>query len=149
MTAIPPQVFYGGEGRMAVSRNCCTRAACCNRGTSSKTVRWKRPCSRGARRMAFGLLMDSQAEVLGACKTGAISRVGDAMVRTALYEAAHIMLSRVTRFSSLKRWALDVARRRGLKRAKVALARKLATDLHRMWIDVASFRWGKQAVAAV
>src|SRR5207244_8922514 len=67
--------------------------------------------------------------------TGAVSRVGDAMVRTALYEAAHIMLSRVTRFSSLKRWALDVARRRGLKRAKVALARKLATVLHRLWVD--------------
>ena len=67
--------------------------------------------------------------------TGAISRVGDAMVRVALYEAAHIMLSRATRFSSLKRWALDVAKRRGLKRAKVALARKLATVLHRMWID--------------
>jgi transposase len=81
--------------------------------------------------------------------TGAISRVGDAMVRAALYEAAHIMLSRVTRFSSLKRWALDVARRRGLKRAKVALARKLATVLHRMWVDGANFRWGKQAVAAV
>jgi transposase len=79
--------------------------------------------------------------------TGAISRVGDAMVRMALYEAAHIMLSRVTRFSSLKRWALDVARRRGLKRAKVALARKLATVLHRMWVDGTSFRWGKQAAA--
>jgi transposase len=81
--------------------------------------------------------------------TGAISRVGDAMVRTALYEAAHIMLGRVTRFSSLKRWALDVAKRRGLKRAKVALARKLATVLHRMWVDGTTFHWGKQAVAAV
>lgn len=81
--------------------------------------------------------------------TGAISRVGDAMVRVALYEAANIMLSRVTRFSSLKRWALDVAKRRGLKRAKVALARKLATILHRMWIDGTTFEWGKQAVAAV
>src|SRR4029077_6597940 len=77
--------------------------------------------------------------------TGAISRVGDAVVRMALYEAAHIMLSRWTRFSSLKRWALDVAGRRGLKRAKVALARKLATVLHRMWVDGTSFRWGKQA----
>jgi transposase len=41
--------------------------------------------------------------------TGAISRVGDAMVRVTLYEAANIMLSRVTRFSSLKRWALQSA----------------------------------------
>jgi len=81
--------------------------------------------------------------------TGAISRVGVAMVRMALYEAAHIMLGRVTRCSSLKRWALEVAKRRGLKRAKVALARKLATVLHRMWVDGTTFHWGKQAVAAV
>ncbi len=80
--------------------------------------------------------------------TGGISRVGDAMVRATLYEAAHIMLSRTTRFSSVKRWAMDVAKRRGLKRAKVALARKLATILHRMWRDDADFRWGKQAGAA-
>jgi len=41
-----------------------------------------------------------------------------------------------------------VAKRRGLKRAKVALARKLATVLHRMWVDGTSFRWGKQGVVA-
>jgi transposase len=57
--------------------------------------------------------------------TGRISKVGDAMVRTALFEAANVMLSRVTRFSALKAWALRVAKLRGLKRAKVALARKL------------------------
>jgi hypothetical protein len=38
---------------------------------------------------------------------GGISRVGDTMVRTALYEAAHIMLTRATKFSTLKRWAVD------------------------------------------
>ncbi len=43
---------------------------------------------------------------------------------------------------------MDVAKRRGLKRAKVALARKLATILHRVWRDDADFRWGKQAAAA-
>jgi transposase len=80
--------------------------------------------------------------------TGGISRVGDAMVRTALYEAAHIMLSRTVRFSSLKRWALDLAGRRGLRRAKVALARKLATVLHRMWLDGTDFRWSKKVGAA-
>src|ERR671939_1997644 len=57
---------------------------------------------------------------------GGISKVGDAMVRTALYEAANAMLTRTARVSALKRWALEVAKRRGLKRAKVALARKLA-----------------------
>ena len=58
--------------------------------------------------------------------TGGISRVGDALVRTALYEAANAMLGHKVRFSSLKRWAMEVATRRGQKRAKVALARKLA-----------------------
>jgi hypothetical protein len=51
------------------------------------------------------------------------------MVRTALFEAAHIMLTRATRFSALKRWAMGVAKRRGMKRAKVALARKGAGSI--------------------
>jgi transposase len=76
--------------------------------------------------------------------TGGISKVGDGMVRAALYEAANVMLSRPTRFSALKHWAMQVAKRRGLKRAKVALARKLATVLHRMWVDGTEFRWGKE-----
>jgi transposase len=80
--------------------------------------------------------------------TGAVSRVGDPMVRTALYEGAHILLTRAVRFSSLKRWALAVAQRRGMRRAKVALARKLAVLLHRMWIDGTTFRWGREGAAA-
>ncbi len=80
--------------------------------------------------------------------TGGISKVGDAMVRSVLYEAANVMLTRASRFSSLKRWALEVAGRRGMKRAKVALARKLATILHRMWVDGTSFRFGKAVAAA-
>ena len=79
---------------------------------------------------------------------GGISKTGDGMVRTALYEAAHIVLTRASRFSVLKRWAMDVAKRRGMKRAKVALARKLAAVLHRMWVDASAFRWGKEAAAA-
>ena len=78
---------------------------------------------------------------------GGISKAGDTMARTALYEAANAMLSRTTRFSALKRWAMEVARRRGTKRAKVALARKLASVLHRMWVDATEFRWGKEAAA--
>jgi transposase len=80
--------------------------------------------------------------------TGAVSRVGDAMVRMALYEGAHILLTRAVRFSALKRWALEVAKRRGMKRAKVALARKLAVVLHRMWIDGTTFRWSQAMAAA-
>jgi transposase len=79
--------------------------------------------------------------------TGAVSRAGDPMVRTALYEAAHILLTRAVRFSALKRWALDVAKRRGMRRAKVALARKLAVILHRMWMDGTTFRWGREGAA--
>jgi transposase len=75
--------------------------------------------------------------------TGGITRVGDEMVRWALYEAANVMLSRATRFSVLKRWAMNVAKRRGMKCAKVALARKLAVVLHRMWVDGSVFRWSK------
>ena len=77
--------------------------------------------------------------------TGRISKVGDAMVRTALYEAANVILNRVTRFSTLKAWALRVVQLRGVKRAKVALARKLAVVLHRMWVDGTDFRWRKAA----
>jgi hypothetical protein len=79
--------------------------------------------------------------------TGGISRAGDAMVRTALYEAATVILTRAVRFSPLKRWAVAVAARRGVKRARVALARKLATVLHRIWLDGTIFRWGDGAEA--
>jgi transposase len=74
-------------------------------------------------------------------RTGTISRAGDPAVRGALFEAAHVMMTRVTRWSKLKAWAFAVAKRRGAKRAKVALARKIGVVLHRMWIDGADFRF--------
>jgi transposase len=80
--------------------------------------------------------------------TGGISKVGDATVRTALYEAANAMLTRTARVSALRRWALEVARRRGMKRAKVALARKLAGVLQRMWANAADFRRGEEEAIA-
>jgi transposase len=65
--------------------------------------------------------------------TGRISKIGDAAVRTALYEAAHIMLIKpIKGCAQLKSWAMRIARRSGMKKAKVALARKLAVILHRM-----------------
>jgi transposase len=79
--------------------------------------------------------------------TGAITKVGDRMVRTALYEAASVMLTRTVRFSSLKAWGMAVAKRRGTKKARVALARKLGVILHRMWIDGTTFRWSNQETA--
>ena len=79
-------------------------------------------------------------------RVGCISRAGDASVRVALFEAAHVMLTRSAKWSSLKSWAIRLAQRRGLKRAKVALARKLAVILHRMWIDGSDFRFTASAV---
>ena len=72
----------------------------------------------------------------------------DEMVRTALYEAANVLLSRITRFSKLKRWGMDVAKRRGSKRAKVALARKIGVILHRMWVDGTTYRWREAKLIA-
>src|SRR5262245_43739590 len=71
--------------------------------------------------------------------TGGITLAGDETVRTVLYEATNVLLSRITRFSKLKRWGIDVAKRRGSKCAKVALARKLAVILHRITRHGGSF----------
>jgi transposase len=78
---------------------------------------------------------------------GGISKVGDATVRAVLFEAASALLTRSQRFSSLKSWGLNVAKHRGMKRAKVAVAHKLAVILHRMWVDETDFRWGQEQVA--
>src|SRR5206468_3930341 len=75
---------------------------------------------------------------------GGISRCGDELARTALYEAAHSLLVRSRKWSTLRAWGMQVARRRGLARARIAVARKLSTILHRMWIDGSDFRWGKE-----
>jgi transposase len=72
--------------------------------------------------------------------SGRISRIGDKDVRTALYEAANVILTRPVKASALKSWAMKLARRSGMKKAKVALARKLAVVLHRMWVDATPFR---------
>ena len=72
--------------------------------------------------------------------SGRISKIGDKQVRTALYEAANIILTRPVKASALKSWAMKIAKRAGMKKAKVALARKLAVMLHRMWVDGKPFR---------
>ena len=71
--------------------------------------------------------------------TGRISKIGDASVRTALYEAANVILTRPVKGSSLKSWAMRLAARAGMRKAKVALARKLAVVLHRMLVDGTTF----------
>ncbi|WP_210334831.1 transposase [Mesorhizobium mediterraneum] len=76
--------------------------------------------------------------------TGSITRAGDAMVRSILYEAATALLTRTRGYSCLKSWGMAVMKRCGLKRATVAVARKLVTVLHRMWMDGAAFPFGKE-----
>jgi transposase len=81
-------------------------------------------------------------------RTGGISRCGDEMVRTMLYEAAQVMLLRSEKWSWLKAWAMKIARHRGLKKAIVALARRLAVIMHRIWLDGTEFRWTREVTAA-
>ena len=74
---------------------------------------------------------------------GRVSRCGDELARTLLYEAAHTLLTRSKKWSALKAWGMNVAKRRGMAKARVAVARKLAVIMHRMWTDHSEFRWGK------
>lgn len=78
--------------------------------------------------------------------TGRISKFGDAMLRGLLFEAANVLLTRCRKPCALKAWGLRLAARRGRRRATVAVARKLAVILHRMWIDGTPFRRTAQAV---
>jgi transposase len=80
-------------------------------------------------------------------RSGAISRCGDEMMRTMLYEAAQIMLVHSKKWSWLKAWAMKIARHRGTKKAIVALARRLAVIMHRIWVDGSEFRWTREATA--
>uniref|UniRef100_UPI003BA97646 IS110 family transposase n=1 Tax=Stappia sp. TaxID=1870903 RepID=UPI003BA97646 len=73
--------------------------------------------------------------------SGRISKAGDATLRTSLYEAAQVLMTRVARPSPLRSWAMRLAKRRGRKKATVALARKIGVILHRMWMDGEDFRW--------
>jgi transposase len=80
--------------------------------------------------------------------TGRISKIGDASVRTALYEAANVILTRPVKASTLKSWAIRLGKRAGMRKARVALARKLAVVLHRMLTDGTTFVAEKAAAAA-
>ena len=80
--------------------------------------------------------------------TGRISKCGDAMVRTYLFEAAGVLMTRVPHWCRLKAWGLRLAKRIGFKKARVAVARKLAVILHRMWCDGTDFIWSSKEAAA-
>ena len=79
-------------------------------------------------------------------RSGRISRCGDNLARTLMYEAAVVILTRVKRASRLKDWALAIARRSGAGKARVALARKLTVILHSIWRSGEPFRWSAPAI---
>jgi len=81
-------------------------------------------------------------------RSGRISRCGDTLARTLLYEAAVVILSRVKRASRLKDWARVIAKRSGNGKARVALARKLSVILHSVWRSGEPFRWSEHERAA-
>jgi len=118
--------------------------ALCFKATIDDPARFKRSRSVGAyvglttRRHASGELDWS----------GRISKCGDAMLRMYLFEAAGVLLTRVPKWSALKAWGTRLIKRNGLRKAKVAVARKLAVILHRMWIDGTEFSWSKKELAA-
>jgi transposase len=77
-------------------------------------------------------------------RSGRISRCGDTLARTLMYEAAVVILTRVKRASRLKDWAQAIAKRSGVGKARVALARKLSVILHSIWRSGEPFRWSEQ-----
>ncbi|ESQ81456.1 IS110 family transposase [Asticcacaulis benevestitus] len=80
--------------------------------------------------------------------TGRISRAGDADVRSALYSGANALLMRSMKWTQLKAWGTRLMKTKGRRKAIVAVARKLAVVLHRMWVDGTEFRWDKVEVKA-
>jgi transposase len=81
-------------------------------------------------------------------RSGSITKAGDGAVREALVQAALALMTRNRRWCALKSWGMAVTKRRGLRRAIVAVARKLAIILHRIWTDGTTFNWSRQTAAA-
>jgi hypothetical protein len=78
---------------------------------------------------------------------GRISKCGDKMLRSYLYDAVNVVLIRVAKWSALRAWGVRLATRIGLRKAKIAVARKLAVILHRTWIEGAEFRRSSKEAA--
>jgi transposase len=118
--------------------------ALCFKATIDDPTRFKRSRSVGAY-VGLTTRRHSSGEVDW---SGRISKCGDAMLRTYLFEAANVLLTRVPKWSALKAWGMRLAKRSGLRKAKIAVARKLAVILHRMWVDGTEFNWSTKKAAA-
>ena len=108
------------------------------RATVDVPARFRKSKSVGA---VFGLSMSEydpgEIDLSSRCRTA-----GDQDDATMLYEAAQVMLTRTNKWWWLEAWAMQIARRRGMKKAIVALARRLAVILHRIWVD-GTVRWAR------
>ena len=80
-------------------------------------------------------------------RAGHISKCGDGLLRSYLFEAANVLLTRHPKPCALKAWGLALAARIGMRRAKVAVARKLAVIMHRVWKNERDYDWGEAATA--
>jgi transposase len=80
-------------------------------------------------------------------RSGHISKCGDRLMRHALFEAANSHLRRSKKWSTLRAWGVKLAKRIGARKACVAVARKLAVIMHRMWVDEKDFRFGQPPAA--
>jgi transposase len=118
--------------------------ALCFKATIDDPARFKRLRSVGAY-VGLTTRRHSSGEVDW---SGRISKCGDAMLRMYLFETANVLLTRVPKWSALKAWGIRLAKRNGLRKAKVAVARKLAVILHRMWIDGTEFNWSTKKATA-
>ena len=114
------------------------------RATVDVPARFKNSKAVGA---VFGLT-PSRNQSGESDRPGSVSRCGDEMMRMMLYEAAQTMLVVSTKWSWLKGWAMKIARHRGMKKAIVALARRLAVIMHRIWVDGTEFQWTREVTAA-
>ena len=115
----------------------CRTAASLRRSTTPRASRGREVSEHAMKRVASGEID----------WTGRISKCGDKMLRTYLYEAANVLLTRIEKWSALKAWGIRLAKRSGLRKAKVAVARKFAVILHRMWIEGTEFKWSSKEAA--
>jgi transposase len=118
--------------------------ALCFKATIDDPTRFKRSRSVGAY-VGLTSRRHSSGEIDW---NGRISKCGDAMLRSYLFEAAGVLLTRVPKWSALKAWGTRLIKRNGLRKAKDAVARKLAVIMHQMWINGSEFNWSNKEVAA-
>jgi hypothetical protein len=119
------------------SRAWCRREARLKLGTPSRTAFADRVRDVAGADPVVLPLVEPLQRILGTmlAEFASLTKQVLELARTALYEAAHTLLVRSKKWSSLRAWGMNIARRRGMARARVAVASKLAVILHRLWVD--------------